>query len=67
MVGVASSRRDGAARAVATAAGGAVMLVAAVADDPFRKLAIPAVDGNGLNPILRYPTGPSWRAAGRCP
>jgi cytochrome c-type biogenesis protein CcmF len=54
-VGVAASRRDSAARVVATAAGGAVVLVAAVADDPFRRLAIPAIDGGGLNPILQYP------------
>jgi cytochrome c-type biogenesis protein CcmF len=53
--GIWATRRRPAARLVAIAAGGSVVLVAAVTADPFRRLAIPAIDGGGLTPILQYP------------
>jgi cytochrome c-type biogenesis protein CcmF len=55
VAGMLATRARPAARLVATAIGGSVLLVAAVAADPFRRLAIPALDGGGLNPILNHP------------
>lgn len=53
-VAVWATRRSPAARVIATAIGGSVLLIAAVAADPFQRLQIPAIDGGGLNPILQY-------------
>lgn len=32
-----------------------MLLIAAVAANPFQPLQMPAIDGGGLNPILQYP------------
>jgi cytochrome c-type biogenesis protein CcmF len=55
LAGTWATRGRPAARLAATAAGGSVLLIAAVAANPFQRLAIPAIDGGGLNPILQYP------------
>jgi cytochrome c-type biogenesis protein CcmF len=55
MAGAWTWRRRAAAGLVVTGVGGAVLLIAATAANPFQKLQIPAIDGGGLNPILQYP------------